>query len=103
MSDPLEMKQLKNGGEAPASAVWTTMISLKDMMTGGGIPSILAVVDLAEYCRNGKEITGRSRDLLVQRGLMKDDGRVHDIVRDVILSAGQGEGLTFSLGSPYAE
>jgi len=102
MSDPLRMVKLKNGGEAPWSAIKTTMINLEVMMTGG-IPTMLAAVDLAEHCREGVEVTGRSRELLEGYGLMQSDGRVHSIVRDVVLSAAEGEGLTFGFTSPYAE
>lgn len=102
MSDALKMVKLKNGGEAPESAIRTTMVSLQTMMKED-ISSMLAVVDLAEHCREGTEVTGKSRELLVNIGLMESDGRVHDAVRDIVLSASEGEGLSFRLSSPYAE
>ena len=102
MNDPLELLKLKNGGEAPAAAVWATMTSLKAMMTSG-LPSMFAVIELADHVRRDKRIPDATRALLVQRGLMEPDGSIHDIVRDVILSAAQGEGVSFALVSPVVK
>lgn len=100
--DPNRMVLLKNGGEAPMSAVTTTMVSLEEMMTGS-VPTMLAVYDLAEHCKTGAEVTGRSRELLISYGFMSQEGTVHDVTKDVILSAAQGEGMGFTLINPLVK
>lgn len=101
MSDPNVMLKLKNGSEAPKSAVDVIMLSLRTMLTSD-IPSMLAVVDLVEYCRHGTEITGKSLKILKAYGLVENDGRVHDVTRDVVLSSAMGESYQMAFGSPYA-
>lgn len=102
MPDPLETKKLKNGGEAPASAVLATILSLEDMWTTG-LANKLAIIDFSRYCREGKAVTGRSLKILENCGFINEDGITHDITKDVMLSASEGEGFTFELVSPFAE
>ena len=102
MNDPHEQLILKNGGEAPAAAVWAMMASLRDI-AASGLPGMLALADFASYVSHNKPMPDRSRTLLVGWGLLSEDGTVHDVVRDVMLSSTKGEGLSFSLQSPVAE
>jgi hypothetical protein len=97
----IEMRRLKFGTEAPASEIEEIMNSLNDMMSEQ--VTMLAVVDLTDHIETGKEVTGSFRDLLVERGLMKEDGSVSNTVKEVVLSVVQGEGLTFNIGSPYED
>jgi hypothetical protein len=96
------MVTLKNGSNVENSIVSTTMSALRVMM-GGDLPSQLAVIELVEYLRAGQKIEEESMKLLVECGLIKTDGRVHEDIKNIVLSAAHGEGISIEILSPYAE
>jgi hypothetical protein len=68
------------------------------------MPGILALYDLNEVCK-GKNYTpfGDNLKKLQDLSLLQPDGKPHESIRNVVLSAVQGEGLDMHLGSPVAD
>jgi hypothetical protein len=99
----MEMIRLKNGSEEPKPVVHVTMISLKEMWQSG-IPGMLAVSDLVQICRGDPTYkpSGDKENQLKQLSLLQEDGRPHDSVRNVVLSAFTGKGLDLQMTSPVA-
>jgi len=91
---------LKNGTEEVKSLVVVTMLSLRNLMTD----NVTAFYDLVMVCRDSDyhpfEDNG---DYLKARSLLQDSGRVHESIRNIVLSAVTGDDLDMELGSPYAE
>lgn len=101
------MIRLKNGGRAERAAIVTIMDSLSDLQKSTA--GITALWDLVRVCRDHSFVitSDNSRKTLVRRGLIKHfnaDGSavVHDSIRDVVMSAVQGNGLNMRIVSPIA-
>lgn len=100
--------RLKNGSEEAASLVGIIMKHLNQLVVSDPI----SLVELVSKCRDRHHSfwadSGDKLDKLrlVQR-ILGDGGspeyRVHDCIRNVVLSAVTGDGLNISLGSPAAE
>ena len=99
----MEQVKLKNNTEEPAQLVAVTMTSLKHIWNSG-IPGILMLSDLVQICRDDKKYRkfGNNEDELKKCALLQANGRPHDSVRNIVLSAFTGEGLDLTLGSPIA-
>jgi hypothetical protein len=99
--DPLAEVKLKNGSTESRLLVNATMLTLKGM--SDTLPGVLAFCDLVAYCRKNRVPTSNSTNMLVESELMRPDGTVHESIRNVVLSAAQGEGMELSLVSPVME
>ena len=98
----MEVIKLRNGSEEPEPIVKVTMMALESLESKG-LPGMLALYDLAEICK-GKTVApyGDNQKMLQDLALLKPDGQPHESIRNVVLSAVQGEGLGMYLGSPVA-
>ena len=79
------------------------MLSLEGLAEQG-LPGMLALYDLAEICKDSsykpiRENYKKLQDL----SLLQADGKPHDSIRNIVISAVQGEGLEMRLGSPVAD
>lgn len=92
----MNMVKLKNGSEVPESVVATTMMNLECLMSKNPI----AFYELVEKCKNPKhEMFGNTKKVAEELALM-NSGSVHDITKNIVLSAVQGEELNMTLNSP---
>jgi hypothetical protein len=99
----METVNLKNGSAEAKPLVAVTMLSLNSLFDKG-MNGALAFYELVQKCNNpDHEIWGEAQStLLMGLGLLDVNGDVHSLIKNVVLSAAQGEGLGLSLGSPYA-
>lgn len=96
--------KLKNGTEEHGPLVSITMISLRGLMEAGmGV----GLYELAELCKdNNHKLFGSTGDTLAKLNLVGLGGgkfTVHDSIRNIVLSAIEGEGLDMQLVNPIAE
>ena|SRR3990167_5460798 len=96
----IEMLKLKNGSEVAKPIVFTTMITLNELMETNPI----AFFELVQKCRNPQhEMFGNTEDEVRKWGLMDyAPGKVHECTRDIVLSAVEGDDLGMQLTSPVA-
>lgn len=93
----METIRLKNGTEEVESLVVVTMLSLEHLMD----ERPLALYDLVMMCRDSSyEPFGDNGDHLKDLRLIDQDGSVHSSVRNIILSATDGNGMDMVLQSP---
>jgi hypothetical protein len=101
---PVEMIKLKNGFEASPSAVASTMMNLNDLHDS--TTGFLAVYDLAQLCKKPDYDISYSKEALLELALVEQHPgnkyTVPDIVKNVVLSAVEGEKLDMTLSSPVA-
>ena len=91
--------KLRNGSEEATALVTVTMMSLKRLFEEKPI----VVYELTMKCRDSShEFFGESESDLQELALVDSDGRIHGSIKNIILSAVQGEGLDMTLGSPKA-
>lgn len=92
--------KLKNGTEEAAPLVKVTMMSAEHLVESNPI----AFVELVALCRDrDHELFGNTAVELQRLALVGPDGSVHDSIRNVVLSAAEGEGLEMRFVSPLAE
>lgn len=92
--------RLHNGETVPQPVVITTMLCINKMLEG--VPTTLALIDLVEHCRNNSPLPSSSFQLCTDFALILETGKVHDIVRAIILSSAQGSGLSLQFTNPIA-
>jgi len=93
----METVILKNGAEEVKSLVSVTMLALKDL-------GAIELYELVQVCRNrDHQMWGGTANVLKAFGLLETDGQPHDSIRNIVLSAANGDGLDMRLGSPVKE
>lgn len=98
----MEELLLKNGSKEADALVRVLMMSLRGLWDGIG--GALAVYDLVEKCKNPDyEIFGSNTEKLENLRLIDSNGTIHGSIKNVVLSAVEGEGLDMTLGSPVAK
>lgn len=98
----MNIVKLRNGAEEAEPVILTTMMSLRSLWDSG-LTGILAVYDLAEICKGGGYAPSNDTlETLKQHALLQSDGKPHGAVRNIVLSAVQGDGLDVRLSSPVA-
>src|SRR3990167_5007413 len=86
----IKMVKLKNGSEVAQSIVVATMMSLEALINSNRI----AFYELVEKCRDSKhEMFGNTKEVVAKWALICSDGSVHSCIKDVVLSAVEGDGL----------
>ncbi len=97
----MEATRLKNGSEEFKPLVQVTMASLSKLAETNPI----AFYELVMKCRDqGHELFGNAGEVLKSLALIEDArGSVHDSIRNVVLSAVEGDGFDMTLGSPFVE
>ena len=90
------MLKLKNGSEEEKDLIAVTMSSLENLVQTYPI----VAYELVEVCRNpAHKLFGNSGNRLQELGLMQN-GIVHDRLKNIVLSAFEGEGLNLKLTFP---
>ena len=95
----MRMMRLRNGSEAPDIIIAAAMTAL-ERLAGQGLPGMLALDEMTRFCREACPPSAQSMRLLVAARLVSEEGMVHDVIRNVVLSAVEGHGLELRLGSP---
>lgn len=100
---PEEPKQistvkLKNGTEVIEPVLITTMINLDALMKKNPI----AFYELVQKCRNPQHKMFGNTEQVAESLALIERGSIHDSVRNIVLSAVEGDGLKMSLSSPVA-
>lgn len=96
----MQMLALNNGSTEPQPAVVATFMSLSGLWKEG-IGGMCAVIDLVDRCKNPQHrIDQRSERKLKELALIEPDGRIHQTVKNVALSAARGNGPDMTLVSP---
>lgn len=90
---------LRNGAKVPNVAVSATMLALENLLDAHP----MYFYELVMVARGEVNRIAGDSDVLVKQGLLTRDGKMHDITRDIILSAVEGEGISMTLISPYAK
>ena len=97
--DGLKLVTLKNGSEVTEPQVIATMASLNNLIMKN--PS--AFHELVMKCRDHEhKLLGNTGEVLSDLRLIQPDGRVHESIQDIVLSATEGEGIEMTLGLPVA-
>lgn len=98
----IEMVKLKNGSTEPHPTVVATMVSLKSQAKDG-LGGMLLLYDLQQICKGkGERVNSSTVEKLKKLALLEQSGQPHDSVRNIVLSALQGEGLGMEIVSPIA-
>lgn len=99
----MDMMKLKNGSEEVKPLVNVTMFSLDELIK----TNPTAFYDLVMLCRDDTyKPWGPNGKALKDRSLASEcegDWLVCNSIRNIVLSAAEGEGMGMSLGSPLAE
>jgi hypothetical protein len=99
----IEIVKLKNGAEEAEPIVTVVMMRLQSMMESGDLVDAMLVYDLVMKCRDDSyRFFGENETKLKNMALVEHDGRVHDSIRNVILSSVVGDGLEMRIESPLA-
>jgi hypothetical protein len=101
MTSPTDLVRLRNGAAVPRVVIKTTMIALERVASTDAI----ALYELVAACRDASHVLfGGYGRVLSGLGLIDvaPDGtaRIHEITRDIVLSAVEGDDLTLALVSP---
>ena len=98
----METVALRNGSTEAKPIVVMTYMNLKSMFDD--IQGAIAFYELVEVCKNPKHeiFSDAQKQYLIGRALMQPDGRVHQSIKNVVLSAATGEGLDLSLVNPIS-
>jgi len=91
--------RLKNGSEEAGAMVGVVMMSLRKLVETNPI----AFYELAMLSRNPHhELFGNTGKALSKLALLSADGHVHNSIRNVVISAVEGDGMDMVLRSPVA-
>lgn len=97
-----ETVQLRNGATVASSAVSATMSTLRMMVESTDITRLLAVYELRELARDPQHpMWPGTAEQLTTLGLLTG-GQLHDTIRDIALSAIEGDLDAFHLVNPVA-
>ena len=95
----METVKLKNGTTEAKPAVMATMLSLEHLAA----KEPTAFYDLVMRCRDRDyQWFGDNQAICEKLSLMQSENRVHDTIKNIILSAAKGDGLDMSLTSPMS-
>jgi hypothetical protein len=93
----MELIVLKNGAEEAEPLVKVAMLSLESLIQS----SPIAFYELVMKCRDSNhQFFGNTVERLKELSLVQRDGTIHDSVRNIVLSAAEGDGLDMKLVSP---
>ena len=105
MGEPIPTVRLKNGIEEAKPLVAVVMLSLESLFKEG---KGIVFYELVEICKDSNHKpwgTAIGEDLKNLSLASEVDGKwlVHDSIRNIVLSAAEGEGLDLRLVNPVAE
>jgi len=87
---------LKNGTEEVQPLVKVTMMTLNRLV--GKYP--LAAYDLVELCKSTQYKPLGDSNSILEKYCLIINGEVHDSIKNIVLSAFEGEGINLKLTSP---
>lgn len=96
----MKIVRLKNNSEEAVPLVNVMMVSLRLLLEEQPV-TFYELVMLARDWQH--DLFGNTGDKLRERHLIQQDGRMHASLRNIILSAVEGNGLKMSLGDPRGE
>ena len=92
--------KLKNGATEAEVLVVVTLTSISSLME----LNPMVFYDLVMKCRdNSYKFFGNNIDVLLKRSLVQRDGNIHNSIKNIVLSAVEGEGLELNIVSPYLD
>ena len=95
-----EVVKLKNGSEEFGPAVYATVFALKKLFQNDPI----AFFDLVSKCRDqNHQFSSDAETRLKALAIVDSDGTIHSIVKNVVLSAVEGDGLKMKIVTPVLE
>ncbi len=95
----MDTTQLKNGAEEGRRIVYAMTRILDKLMADYPV----ALYELIALCRDPEhELFGNASEVLRGWNLINDVRQVHDSIRNIVLSATEGEGFDLHLVSPVA-
>jgi hypothetical protein len=95
----MEMILLKNGFKEPDKLVKVITLSLQSLMRD--LPIVF--LDFVEFCQDSQcQIDKKKKEVLKKRGLLEDNGAIHDSIKNIVLSSVKGEGMDMRLTNPIA-
>lgn len=95
--DSIETVQLANGKVEAKPLVLVTMLSLESLLESNPI----AFHELTMKCRDDEHtFFGNTEEVLKQSALVQEDGKIHQSIKNIVVSAVKGEDLDMMLGSP---
>ena len=92
-----EMIKLRNGTEEVKSLVWVVYHTLESLF----FDDPMAFYELVQLARNPQhKLWGNTAELLKNLNFIKEDGTMHDSIRNIILSASEGGWTPDAFGIP---
>jgi len=69
-----------------------------------GMEGAIALYELVAVCKNPSHqvFSNAQKEYLMGRALMQPDGRIHQSIKNIVLSAIEGEGLRLTVVNPIA-
>jgi hypothetical protein len=98
MADMHALVPLRNGSQEPRMIVATTSMAIDRLMQDMPV----ALFDLVELARNGTAPFPPCAERLTSLALMTRDGRIHDSIRNIVLSSFEGNDMDMQRVSPFA-
>jgi len=94
----MEIVTLKNGATEADVTVFAAMASLDSLMK----KNPMALYELTQKCRDeNHKVFNEHLELVLKDGcLMEQDGKIHESIKNIVLSAVVGDGLDMILDSP---
>lgn len=91
------MLKLKNGSEEFQPAVIATMMAIRSL-------DAAHLYELAMKCRDrDHKLFGNAGEILQARKLISPSGQIHHTIRNIVLSAIEGDGADMTIGNPIAD
>ena len=93
----MQVIKLKNGSTELEPLIQATMLNINTLVE----KDPLAIIDLVLKARdNSYQFFGDAEATLQRMGLIQKGGRIHQSIKNIVLSAAEGEGLDISIGNP---
>lgn len=90
--------ELKNGSKVPAAVVNSSLLVFTVLLNRNP----LALYELIKKCKDDShKLWVGTESVLKNLSLLDADGKVHESICDVLLSAVTNDGLDLAIGSPY--
>lgn len=92
----METVILKNNTEEAKVLVQATMVSLDDLVNTNPI----AAYELVDLCKDASHKPFGNTGSILEDLSLVDNGKVHEYIKNVVLSAFEGEGIDLHLTNP---
>ena len=93
----MKVIKLKNGSEEALTLVTTISLSIRELLNN----KPMALYDMVMKCRDDSySIFGNNTNTLKNLALLGEDGKVHNSIKNIVLSSIEGEGLDMKFVYP---